>query len=101
MIDASARAIFERNISEIELADVVLACIDNYDPGTIWEMGYAYGIREAGCTKAKLIAYTTKHHGLNLMLSESCDGFLRGYKSIRDYFGGATDVAVAWKGERT
>src|SRR5262245_443157 len=71
--EASARALFERDVAGIEGADVVVANMDGPDPdsGTCWECGYAYG-------KKPIVLFRTDFRaademGLapyNLMLSE-------------------------------
>ena len=93
-----AALIFQRNVAEIRLCDLMLACIDDFDPGTIWEMGYARGWAVEFNDEYKILAFTTHHHGLNLMLAESCDGFLSGYGQIEQYFKGNLRIAQAWRG---
>lgn len=69
---------FHKNLVAIRDAVLVIARIDDFDPGTIFEMGaaWAYGI--------PIIAYTTleKGRGLNLMLAEACDSFARGFTEL-------------------
>jgi len=89
-----SREIYAGNLQAIRNGDLMLACIDDFDPGTIWEMGYARGLFAA----YRIIAFTTQHHGLNLMLAESCDGFLSGYGQIEQYFRGNLGIAQAWRG---
>lgn len=73
---------FDMNTTAITNADLVLARIDDFDPGTMWEIGYAY---HAG---VPVYAYTTvAGRGLNLMLAQSCKGFLRGYEEIDEFMG--------------
>ena len=62
-----AAAIFKDNYEEIIMADIVLAVVDNRDPGTMWEHGYAFA-------KSKLLVTTTfKDFGLNLMIGCATD----------------------------
>lgn len=62
---------FRQNCEGIEAADFVLARIDDFDPGTIWEIGFAYA------KGIPVYAFTTvPGRGLNLMLAQSCSGFL-------------------------
>lgn len=52
---------FRSDIAGIQNSDILLATLtDNPDTGTIWEMGYAYGINKP------VLAYNTKT-SLNLM----------------------------------
>ncbi len=76
---------FVGNCSGIQNAEFVLARIDDFDPGTVWELGYAFGVsksRPMGAPK-KMYAFTTvEGRGLNLMLAQSCDGFLQGMPAV-------------------
>lgn len=70
---------FHNNINELEhdRCDFILARIDDFDAGTMWEMGYAY------CAAQPVYAFTTvAGRGLNLMLAQSCDGFLQELPSV-------------------
>lgn len=63
------KAIYHTDIKFLERADLVVAVLDDNDPGTIYEVGYAV---------AKGIPVILVHFedidGLNLMLSQSCYG---------------------------
>lgn len=73
---------FDMNITAIEQSDLVLARIDDFDAGTMWEMGYAFRC------KRPVYAYTmVEGRGLNLMLAQSCKGFLRGLNQIEAFLG--------------
>jgi len=89
---------FQANIKAIREADLILAVIDDFDPGTVWEMGYAFA------NKKPILAFSAvPGRGLNLMLSQSCVGFCNGvaelevildrYKKLRRI------DSVSWKGE--
>jgi nucleoside 2-deoxyribosyltransferase len=95
---AMAKRIFNTNIDQLGACEKVLACIDDFDPGTIFEIGVAWGLGVEGISPT-IIAFTTQGHGLNLMLSEACDGFLSGLDQIEEYFKGNTRIAQAWKGD--
>lgn len=101
---------FEMNCTGIYTSDFVLARIDDFDPGTIWELGFAYGLRFkmredlAEVAMPKVYAYTTvPSRGLNLMLAQSVDGFLQGLSSVYKFlnemkFEGTDKEALKWKG---
>lgn len=73
---------FSTNIEAIEQCDLVLACIDDFDPGTMWEIGYAYAL------KKPVIAYSmVPGRGLNLMLAQSCKGFINGEERLSRFLG--------------
>lgn len=79
---------FTGNLTAIDRSSIVLARIDRWDAGTIWEMGYAYAAK-AECGSPSIVAFTTEpRQRLNLMLAQSCDGFLQGWKQIREFLVG-------------
>jgi len=57
--------IYKTNVEGIENCTHVVAFIDNYDPGTVWEMGYATALGK------KIVTYTDKSYRINVMLNES------------------------------
>lgn len=57
--------VYRSNIDAIEEAGVVLAIIDDFDTGTVFEMGYAVA------KGVPVISISNKNYGLNVMLSES------------------------------
>jgi len=60
--------LFQQNVKHLNLCSHLLAVIDNYDTGTVWEMGYAYA------KGSEILTYTNYHHGINVMLNESIIG---------------------------
>lgn len=89
--------IFESNIKAIVVSKWVLAVIDDFDPGTIWEMGYARGIGVG------VLAYSdVPGRGLNVMLAGASSlGFINGRVSLMEFFErGVTDFPKnIWAGE--
>jgi nucleoside deoxyribosyltransferase len=89
--------VFQRNLDAIHEASLVFARIDDYDPGTVWEMGFAFAVH------TPVVAWSlVEGRGLNLMLSESCEGFLNGWFQIQEFFsetGFRMEVAEKWKNE--
>lgn len=72
---------FRMNCEGILTSNFVLARIDDFDPGTIWEIGYAYR------SEVPVYAFTTvPNRGLNLMLSQSCKGFIREIPGVFRFF---------------
>lgn len=85
---------FDMNVSAIEASDLVLARIDDFDAGTMWEMGYAFH------AKRPVYAYTTVlGRGLNLMLAQSCKGFICGLDELANFMG--KDGQVNWGSAHT
>jgi nucleoside deoxyribosyltransferase len=74
--------VFEENIRAIISARFMLAVIDDFDPGVIWEMGFAYG------QDIPILAYSdVPGRGLNVMLAGSSDyGFINGRDDIKTLF---------------
>lgn len=76
------RNTYEENCLQISNASFMLAVIDDFDPGTIWEIGY--GTR-AG---TPILAYSdVAGRGLNVMLAGSADlGFINGRDELTSFF---------------
>lgn len=70
---------YELNLIAMKKADIMVAIIDDFDPGTIFEMGYfAY-------KKKRILAYSDiPGRGLNLMLAQACIGFANGLRELTD-----------------
>jgi len=85
--DYVQQSTFKLNIKHIELAPMVLARIDDFDTGTIWELGYAYKC------KVPVVVYTTFEtgRGLNLMLAKGCIGFIQGLTRLRNFLKGSKE----------
>jgi len=81
--DKEREEIFTSNIDAIEQSYFMLAVIDDFDPGTIWEMGYAFG------QGVPILAYSdVPGRGLNVMLAGSSElGFGNGRRNIEGIFG--------------
>jgi hypothetical protein len=65
---ALARQIYESNVNAVDASYMVVACIDDRDPGTAYEMGYCAGRideRHFG-----FVTFSGFGHGCNVMLSE-------------------------------
>lgn len=87
---AQRKLTFDMNTNGIENCDLVLACIDDYDAGTMWEMGYAHALNK------KVVAYSmVPGRGLNLMLAQSCVGFINGEEALKEFIG--TTGLVNWE----
>ena len=71
----TARAIFEMDVEAVDLADMVVACMDGPDPdsGTAWECGYAYAKgKPIVCYRTDFrLSGDTEGAPYNLMLTES------------------------------
>lgn len=75
---ATPQEVYNNNVEALDTCDLILACIDDFDPGTIWEMGYGHAMG------TPIIAYSlVPGRGLNLMLRESVIGFLSGLEQLK------------------
>ncbi len=74
--------VFDSNKVAIEVADWVLAVVDDFDSGVIWEMGYAHGMGTS------ILGYSdVEGRGLNVMLAGSCNlGFINGREGLTKLF---------------
>jgi len=60
----------------------ILAVIDDYDVGMVWEAGFAFGI---SLGKLPVVTYTDKNYGLNVMFRESAVAHIRGTDELREF----------------
>lgn len=71
----SKKDIFDANVVGLLRSWCVIACIDDRDTGTSWELGYAYCLmthRDGG--RGPIITVSANGYGCNVMLSEAADG---------------------------
>lgn len=57
--------IFQSNINHIVDCSIMVAVIDDYDTGTVWEMGLAYGLERP------IYTISDNDYGLNVMIRQS------------------------------
>lgn len=91
---SNAAEVFENNLVEMAKSTEMLAIIDDFDPGTVWEMGWYYHRRLQTQRAKRIIAVSLAGHGLNLMLHESCNGFLQGLEAVDKFYSGDESVLV-------
>lgn len=74
--------IFQSNVDAIQTAGFMLVVIDDFDPGTIWEMGFAYA------DGLPILAYSdVPGRGLNVMLAGAAKlGFINGRANLKAIF---------------
>ena len=61
---ARMKYIFDKNVQMLNECDTVVAVIDNYDTGTVWEIGYAFA------KEKRIITITDHYYGVNVMINE-------------------------------
>lgn len=72
------KEVFDSNVESIKSSKRVIAITDGKDMGTIWEVGYAYGIGK----EVVYFAETLGNNPFNLMLSESGVGIYTSRASL-------------------
>jgi nucleoside 2-deoxyribosyltransferase len=84
------RKVFDRNIEKIEWCNIIVAIIDDRDPGTMFEMGYGHARNK------RIVSYTGQDYGLNVMLQECVVAHVRRLPDLAYLFQhGVTDGACA------
>ena len=62
--------IYDSNIHNMYVAQTMIAVIDDYDPGTVFEMGYFTRLKSEFPDK-RLITISNKNYGINIMLKNA------------------------------
>lgn len=62
--EKQATDIFKKNVEGIRDADFILACVDDKDIGTAWELGMGYGMGN------EVISFSKHNRPTNLMLAK-------------------------------
>jgi nucleoside 2-deoxyribosyltransferase len=69
---AKSKKFYDKNIEMLEHCDIMVAVVDDFDTGTMFEWGY-FSCKKAKQINNKLVSLSTQGHGLNLMLTHSSD----------------------------
>lgn len=83
MTPSRMKRIFDMNIRMIEECDKMIAVTDNYDPGTIFEMGLA-----SGYEGIDIITYSPNQYGANVMLKHAIQFHCKDMTELRDALNG-------------
>lgn len=86
---AATKDIYDMNIKKIKDCNVMVAVIDDFDTGTVFEMGYATSLKHLFPSR-RVISITNNNYGMNVMLRESVDAHLRGLENLGDCLALAT-----------
>lgn len=70
--------VFYDNFSNIDDADLLLAVIDNFDVGVMWEVGYAFACH------VPIVTTTGNNYGCNLMLAHSIVGHTKSLDAVAE-----------------
>lgn len=82
------KLVFKKNLEMIQRSQIVLAMIDGWDTGTVWEMGYAHAIGRP------VVTFTAKEGKMNVMLAQGCNGFLRDWEAVEKFLDGVYSGVV-------
>ena len=85
------RRTFFMNVHAIRNARLVLANVEGFDTGTIWEMGGSYF-----CNRKTVIYSPNPQRKLNLMLVQGADGFLAGWDAIEAFLTPKDEKNFCW-----
>ena len=69
----NAKKVYSSNINGIIYSHAMIAVIDDFDPGTIFEIGYGTCYKEVSGDAFCVITLTKQNYGLNVMLSQAID----------------------------
>lgn len=70
--------VFNDNCVNVDDADLLLAVIDNFDVGVMFEVGYAFA------RHVPIVTHTAKNYGCNLMLAHSIVGHTKTLNAVQD-----------------
>lgn len=76
------KKVFDENMTAISECNLILACTEWPDSGTVWEMGLAYGLH------IPVVGFTQKADKINVMLAQGCSGFLTSEASLIKFLNG-------------
>jgi nucleoside 2-deoxyribosyltransferase len=65
------RQILSGNVNGIERSYAIVACIDDRDVGTAWELGYNYALTRVTGKFRPRITFSSQGYGTNLMIAQS------------------------------
>ncbi|MEK7093594.1 MAG: nucleoside 2-deoxyribosyltransferase, partial [Patescibacteria group bacterium] len=91
---------FFMNTHGLMKCKLILANVEGYDTGTIWEMGAAYAYN-----RPVIIYSPNPDRKLNVMLAQGAKGYLAGWGAIDNFLSPTPErtfnwgVAENWKGE--
>lgn len=76
---AKMKEVWDLDIGKIEASDLIVACTQDNDVGTIFECGYASAL------KRTIICYNSQpEYGLNVMLAQGAKGFVKTEEELQN-----------------
>lgn len=70
------RKVYEENLEGIDNSNLVVAITDDFDPGTLFEIGYATA------RKIPIVTFSAKGYGSNLMLAQAAFIHVRSFEEL-------------------
>lgn len=83
----AASRVFGGNISSMDEADAMIACIDDRDQGTNFEIGYYYAnnVGSAGLRCRSLVTFSGYDYASNLMISQCANAHFKCHDDIAPF----------------
>ncbi|MFB9769192.1 nucleoside 2-deoxyribosyltransferase [Lactiplantibacillus modestisalitolerans] len=92
--EADRNAVFADNVAHLKAAQLVVAVVDGFDTGTIWETGTAYGLEIPVAYYGETIADGT----FNVMLAKSGKAVVENMADLRAFLQEPTSDAFQYTG---
>ncbi|MEH7748799.1 nucleoside 2-deoxyribosyltransferase [Neobacillus drentensis] len=70
---------FVTDVNAIQFSDIIFAVYNDQDPGTMWEVGFAWSL------KKPIIIFNTKEKVVNLMITQSLHAYLDSFDKVIQY----------------
>ena len=74
--------IYDSNIRHLNDCDNMIAVVDGRDSGVIFEIGYFAALSKV--SKKRIITFTNKNFGLNVMIQKTVCGHVHGFKKLNE-----------------
>jgi len=92
--EADRNAVFADNVAHLKQAQLVVAVIDDFDTGTIWETGTAFGLDIPVAYYAETLADGT----FNVMLAKSGKATIQNMTDLRAFLQDPSSDAFQYTG---
>lgn len=92
--EADRNAVFADNVAHLKQAQLVVAVIDDFDTGTIWETGTAFGLDIPVAYYAETLAGGT----FNVMLAKSSKAVIENMTDLKAFLQAPTSDAFQYTG---
>jgi len=76
------KKIYQSNIQNMQTCNMMIAVIDDYDTGTVFELGYFNSIKDLIETGRRIVTITGNDYDLNVMLKFGVDCHLKEVENL-------------------